>query len=201
MSPKLKILPVLLLALSMKLPFPAVRAVVLTSSLFLTWNIPDSEKAPCWACPLQIVGSKSKTHVRVRIQASLPSRHQHLQMCVTSLCRSHLILRLSSVSGTNMSLFLSECFLCSITSSLATDSISFLLWPPGSSKPCYKFYHTNHFGLDFWDNYLPSCSQGFSVFHGLVSGGSKKSNLRCSENWEPEGLTSFPLTLQRTFPL
>jgi len=102
-----------------------------------------------------------------------------------------------------MSLFLSECFLCSITNSLATDGISFLLWLPGSSKPCYKFNHTNHLSLDFWDNYLPSCSQGSSIFHGLVSGGRRKAVCckRHSENWEPEALTSFPLTLQRTFPL
>lgn len=74
-----------------------------------------------------------------------------------------------------MSLFLSECFLCSITKSLATDSISSLLWLLGSSKPCYKLYHTYHPSLDFWDNDLPSSSQHFLSFYSLVSGGRKKA--------------------------
>ena len=158
----------------MKLSFPAVRAALRTSSPFLTWNIPDSQKARCygWACLLQ--SSKSKSHIHVRIQEFPSSTWWHEQMvCHVPLQEPHNTF--VSPSNRNKYASIPECFLCSTANSLATDSISFLLWLPGSSKPCHKLYHTNHPSLDFWDNDLPSHSQRFLAFYGLVSGGRKKA--------------------------
>lgn len=157
MSPKLKLLPLLLWALSVKLCFPAVKSrcpyffpvldmehSMLTEGPLLWLGMPPSDR-----------GFKSKSHVHVRIQENPLPPAAPVNGVSRPSVRATQYLHLSPVSGTNMSLFLSDCFLCSITNTLATDGISFLLWLPGSSKPCYKFNHTTHLGLDFWGQ-LPS---------------------------------------------
>lgn len=193
MSPKLKPWPGTPQTLSVKCSSSVVRAVVLTPtpSPLWAWNVPYSQQPLCSLNdPLQTGDSKIKILAHVRIWEFSPHSQWHRQMvCHVPAVRATQIC-LSPVSGTNVPLLIiRECFFGSNTDSLATDGIFFfLLWLPGSSKPCYKLNH-NCTGLDLGDDSLSPCLRSFSVCYVwlavVVRRQSESRGVQRTGSWKP----------------